>query len=177
MSLLNELTRQARTPSLYKLVEQFGEIAKSEGLSQLEIELHLTHALKRVGFNDHKIRYILKEKPRRALERQKLLEQKRKSLENINNKDINHFSIDRQVKLSDPLVGPLSRFGMIQLTPKKYDPEHVQKIRVAVPQVFRELLPLKGAKIIYANIVVDTKEMKYICLEAIEPNKLYCDSH
>jgi hypothetical protein len=41
------------------------------------------------------------------------------------------------------------------------------RIKVVVSDVFREVLRLKGSKIIYANIVIDTSQNKYIRLEPL----------
>jgi hypothetical protein len=41
------------------------------------------------------------------------------------------------------------------------------RIKVVVSNVFREVLALKGSKVIYANIVIDTRQNKYVKLEPI----------
>ena len=41
------------------------------------------------------------------------------------------------------------------------------RIKVVVSDVFREVLRLKGSKIIYANIVIDTSQNKYVRLEPL----------
>jgi acid stress-induced BolA-like protein IbaG/YrbA len=47
------------------------------------------------------------------------------------------------------------------------------KIKVIVSQLFREILNLKGSKMIYANILIDTIQNKYIRLEPIDnPNTI-----
>jgi hypothetical protein len=40
------------------------------------------------------------------------------------------------------------------------------RTRIVVNQVFREILTLKGSKTIYANILIDMPQNKYIRLEA-----------
>lgn len=42
------------------------------------------------------------------------------------------------------------------------------KTKVIVSQVFREILNLKGSKKIYANILIDVSQNKYIKLEPID---------
>ena len=39
------------------------------------------------------------------------------------------------------------------------------RTKVVVNQVFREILTLKGSKVIYANVVIDTQQNKYVRLE------------
>lgn len=41
------------------------------------------------------------------------------------------------------------------------------RVKIFVNQVFREILPLKGSKMIYANIVIDTSQNKYVRLEPV----------
>jgi hypothetical protein len=41
------------------------------------------------------------------------------------------------------------------------------RVKIVVNQVFREMLQLKGSKMIYANIVIDTSQNKYVRLEPI----------
>jgi hypothetical protein len=41
------------------------------------------------------------------------------------------------------------------------------RTKIVVNQVFREMLQLKGSKMIYANIVIDTSQNKYVRLEPI----------
>ena len=41
------------------------------------------------------------------------------------------------------------------------------RVKVVVSNVFREVLALKGSKVIYANIVIDTRQNKYVKLEPI----------
>jgi hypothetical protein len=41
------------------------------------------------------------------------------------------------------------------------------RVKIVVNQVFKEILLLKGSKMIYANIVIDTSENKYVSLEPI----------
>jgi hypothetical protein len=41
------------------------------------------------------------------------------------------------------------------------------RIKVVVSNVFREVLALRGSKVIYANIVIDTRQNKYVKLEPI----------
>ena len=39
------------------------------------------------------------------------------------------------------------------------------RTRVVVAQIFREVLALKGSKMIYANILIDISKNKYVRLE------------
>jgi hypothetical protein len=41
------------------------------------------------------------------------------------------------------------------------------RVKIVVNQVFREMLQLKGSKMIYANILIDTSQNKYVRLEPI----------
>ena len=41
------------------------------------------------------------------------------------------------------------------------------RTKVVVAQIFREVLALKGSKMIYANILIDTSKNKYVRLEPI----------
>ena len=41
------------------------------------------------------------------------------------------------------------------------------KTKVVVTQIFREILAFKGSKMIYANIVIDTSQNKYVRLEPV----------
>jgi hypothetical protein len=41
------------------------------------------------------------------------------------------------------------------------------RIKVVVSDVFREVLRLKGAKIIYTNVVIDASQNRYIRLEPL----------
>ena len=42
------------------------------------------------------------------------------------------------------------------------------RIKVIVSQLFREILNIKGSKKIYANILIDVSQNKYIKLEPID---------
>jgi acid stress-induced BolA-like protein IbaG/YrbA len=41
------------------------------------------------------------------------------------------------------------------------------RVKVVVSDVFREVLRLKGSKIIYANVAIDVPQNKYIRLEPL----------
>jgi acid stress-induced BolA-like protein IbaG/YrbA len=41
------------------------------------------------------------------------------------------------------------------------------RIKVVVSQLFKEILQLKGSKMIYANIIIDRTQNKYIRLEPV----------
>jgi hypothetical protein len=41
------------------------------------------------------------------------------------------------------------------------------RTKIVVNQVFREILILKGSKVIYANVVIDISQNKYIRLDSI----------
>jgi hypothetical protein len=45
------------------------------------------------------------------------------------------------------------------------------RTKVVVSQLFREILNLKGSKMIYANILIDVSQNKYIKLEPIDGSK------
>ena len=44
---------------------------------------------------------------------------------------------------------------------------NILSVKIVVNQVFREMLQLKGSKRIYANILIDTSQNKYVKLEPI----------
>lgn len=41
------------------------------------------------------------------------------------------------------------------------------RTKVVVSQLFREILQLKGSKMIYANILIDVAQNKYVRLEPV----------
>jgi hypothetical protein len=44
---------------------------------------------------------------------------------------------------------------------------NILRTKIVINQLFREILPLKGARVIYANIVIDTSQNKYIKLDPL----------
>lgn len=44
---------------------------------------------------------------------------------------------------------------------------NILRTKIVVNQLFREILPLKGARVIYANIVIETSQNKYIKLDPL----------
>jgi hypothetical protein len=44
---------------------------------------------------------------------------------------------------------------------------NILRTKIVVNQLFREILPLKGARVIYANIVIETSRNKYIKLDPL----------
>jgi hypothetical protein len=45
--------------------------------------------------------------------------------------------------------------------------ENKLKTKIVLNHLFREILPLKGARVIYANIVIDLSQNKYVGLEPL----------
>jgi hypothetical protein len=56
-------------------------------------------------------------------------------------------------------ISPSNNFPAIQ--------GNTLRIKIVVNQMFREILPLKGSRVIYANVVIDTQQNKYIRLEPL----------
>ena len=56
-------------------------------------------------------------------------------------------------------VSPTNNFPVLQ--------GNTLKTRIVVNPLFREIIQLKGSKVIYANIVIDISQNKYVRLEPL----------
>lgn len=185
---------------LFESVEAIREQARSENFEDYEIDLLLKQFLKQF-LNPRQIKWILVDQPRELIQKKisenldSNVQNDDKSLpelaqpevidhdETIQLKDKKHTTQDLNLKLEND--NALRDKRHLKEKNKQFEAEtrvlptnNTPKLqgnnlstKVVVSQLFREILDLKGSKMIYANIIIDVSQNKYIKLEPIDGSK------
>jgi hypothetical protein len=182
---------------LYESVEAIREQARSENFEDYEIYLLLKQFLKQF-LNPRQVKWILVDQPRELIQKKisenldRYVQNDDKNLpeltqpevtdhdETIQLKDTKRTTQDLNLKLENDnaltdkrhlkekskQLEAETRVLQTNVTPKLQG--NNLRIKVVVSQIFREILDLKGSKMIYANILIDVSQNKYIKLEPID---------
>jgi hypothetical protein len=182
---------------LYESVEAIREQARSENFEDYEINLLLNQFLKQF-LNPRQVKWILVDQPRELIQKKisenldRYVQNDDKNLpeltqpevtdhdETIQLKDTKRTTQDLNLKLENDnaltdkrhlkekskQLEAETRVLQTNGTPKLQG--NNLRTKVVVSQLFREILNLKGSKMIYANILIDVSQNKYIKLEPID---------
>jgi hypothetical protein len=185
---------------LYESVEAIREQARSENFEDYEIYLLLKQFLKQF-LNPRQVKWILVDQPRELIQKKisenldryvqnddknlpeltqpevtdhdetiQLKDTKRTTQDlNLKLKNDNALTDKRHLKEKSKQLEAETRVLQTNVTPKLQG--NNLRIKVVVSQIFREILDLKGSKMIYANILIDVSQNKYIKLEPIDSSK------
>lgn len=185
---------------LYESVEAIREQARSENFEDYEIDLLLKQFLKQF-LKPRQVKWILVDQPRELIQKKisenldSNVQNDDKNLpelaqpevidhdETIQLKDTKRTTQDLNLKLENDnalrdkrhLKEKNKQFeAETRVLPTNNTPKlqgNNLSIKVVVSQLFREILGLKGSKMIYANIIIDVSQNKYIKLEPIDGSK------
>ena len=182
---------------LYESVEAIREQAHSENFEDYEIDLLLKQFLKQF-LNARQVKWILVDQPRELIQKKisenldSNVQNDDKNLpelpqpevidhdETIQLKDTKRTTQDLNLKLENDNALTDKRHlkeknkqleAETRVLPTNDNPKlqgNNLRTKVVVSQLFREILDLKGSKMIYANILIDVSQNKYIKLEPID---------
>lgn len=182
---------------LYESVEAIREQARSENFEDYEIDLLLKQFLKQF-LNARQVKWILVDQPRELIQKKisenldSNVQNDDKNLpelpqpevidhdETIQLKDTKRTTQDLNLKLENDNALTDKRHlkeknrqleAETRVLPTNDNPKlqgNNLRTKVVVSQLFREILDLKGSKMIYANILIDVSQSKYIKLEPID---------
>jgi hypothetical protein len=182
---------------LYESVEAIREQARSENFEDYEINLLLNQFLKQF-LNPRQVKWILVDQPRELIQKKISenldsnvqnddknlpeltqpevidhdetiqLKDTKRTTQNLNLKleNDNALTDKRHLKEKSKQLEAETRVLQTNGTPKLQG--NNLRTKVVVSQLFREILNLKGSKMIYANILIDVSQNKYIKLEPID---------
>ena len=182
---------------LYESVEAIREQARSENFEDYEIDLLLKQFLKQF-LNPRQVKWILVDQPRELIQKKisenvdsnvqnddknlpeltqpevidhnetiQLKVTKRTTQDlNLKLENDNALTDKRHLKEKSKQLEAETRVLQTNVTPKLQG--NNLRIKVVVSQLIREILDLKGSKMIYANILIDVSQNKYIKLEPID---------
>jgi hypothetical protein len=185
---------------LYESVEAIREQARSENFEDYEINLLLNQFLKQF-LNPRQVKWILVDQPRELIQKKISenldsnvqnddknlpeltqpevidhdetiqLKDTKRTTQNLNLKleNDNALTDKRHLKEKSKQLEAETRVLQTNGTPKLQG--NNLRTKVVVSQLFREILNLKGSKMIYANILIDVSQNKYIKLEPIDGSK------
>ena len=182
---------------LFESVEAIREQARSENFEDYEIDLLLKQFLKQF-LNPRQVKWILVDQPRELIQKKisenldsnvqnddknlpelrqpevidhdetiQLKDTKRTTQDlNLKLENDNALTDKRHLKENSKQLEAETRVLLTNDTPKLQG--NNLRTKVVVSQLFREILGLKGSKMIYANILIDVSQNKFIKLEPVD---------